>query len=73
MTHPNVELMSMLVEHERERLRNVEPPPNIPARPGRIRRTIGTTLISLGEHIGGPHTRPVTSTMRPSLASTRTA
>jgi hypothetical protein len=64
MTHPNLELMSMLVDEEKQRVKNLTAPVELPMRPGPVRRMIGRTLVSLGEHIGGAHLqrqRPITN------------
>ncbi len=57
MTHANVELTSMLADSESRRLKSIAPPVELPHRPGPVRRSIGRSLISLGEHIGGAHLR----------------
>jgi hypothetical protein len=55
MTHPNLELMSMLIEEEKRRVKAISAPVDLPLRPGPVRRSIGKALVSLGEHIGGAH------------------
>ena len=55
MTYPNLELMSMLVDEEKRRVKAITAPVELPVRPGPVRRAIGMALVSLGEHIGGAH------------------
>jgi hypothetical protein len=55
MTHPNLELMSMLVDEEKRRVKSISAPLELPLRPGPVRRVVGNALVSLGEHIGGAH------------------